>query len=280
MSLRVLPAAVPWCCALVLCAQGNDAEGIRKQISGLRKLPDETRAQVTKDLALAIRRLPIPATRVNLALALANYSTEGDFGRNTLQKVAATLAEALREYPLPAENGRPAPAYRELAALSRYEHVQAALDDPQFAAAVSELESIDRLRSQADFTLQDLQGNHWTLSRLRGKVVLVNFWATWCPPCRKEMPDLEALYRRFKDSGLVILAISDEEADQVKRFLQEAAYTYPVLLDPGRKVNQQFRIEGIPKSFVYDRNGRLVAQAIDMRTKTQFLEMLRQAGLP
>ena len=110
-------------------------------------------------------------------------------------------------------------------------------------------------------------------------MVLVNFWATWCPPCRKEMPDLNTLYQRFKDQGFVILAISDEEADKVKPFIAERSISYPILLDPGRKVNDLFQVEGIPKSFVYDREGKLVAQSIDMRTQKQFLEMLGQAGL-
>jgi peroxiredoxin len=119
----------------------------------------------------------------------------------------------------------------------------------------------------------------WTLKEQRGKVVVLNFWATWCPPCRKEMPDLERLYREFKDQGLVILAISDEDADKVRPFIAQQKVTYPILLDPGRKVNDLFQIEGIPKTFVYDRGGRLVAQSIDMRTRRQFLEMLAQAGL-
>jgi len=93
------------------------------------------------------------------------------------------------------------------------------------------------------------------------------------------MPDLEVLYRRFKDQGLVILAISDEEAAKVKSYLAEKPVTYPILLDPGRKVNDLFLINGIPKSFVYDRKGKLVAQSIDMRTQKQFLEMLGLAGL-
>jgi thiol-disulfide isomerase/thioredoxin len=152
-------------------------------------------------------------------------------------------------------------------------------DDPQFAAAMARLKEEDELKQQVDFTLTDLEGKTWTLKSLQGKVVLVNFWATWCPPCRKEMPDLDSLYQRFKGQGLVILAISDEEADKVKPYLAERKVTFPILLDPGRKVNELFRIDGIPKSFVYDRNGKLVAQSIDMRTQKQFLEMLGSAGL-
>ncbi len=93
------------------------------------------------------------------------------------------------------------------------------------------------------------------------------------------MPDLEALSKEFKDKGLVILAISDEDAATVNKYLAEHTYTYPILLDPGRKVNQLMGVNGIPKSFVYDRQGKLVAQAIDMRTRGQFLNMLHRAGL-
>ena len=206
-------------------------------------------------------------------------STEGDFGHEMLQEVATTLAAALREQPLPAKNGRPPQPYVELAELVRYEHVQATLDDPQFAAAVAKLEADNERRQQADFTLTELGGKTWTLKEQRGKVVVLNFWATWCPPCRKEMPDLETLYQQFKEQGLVILAISDEDAGKVRPFIAQQKVTYPILLDPGRKVNELFQIEGIPKTFVYDRNGKLVAQSIDMRTRRQFLEMLAQAGL-
>jgi peroxiredoxin len=196
-----------------------------------------------------------------------------------LQEVATTLAAALHEQPLPPDKGQPARPYVELAELVRYEHVQATLDDPQFAAAVSKLEADNARRDHADFTLADLDGKPWTLKDQRGKVVLLNFWATWCPPCRKEMPDLEKLYQQFKGQGLVILAISDEAPGKVLPFVAQQKVTYPILLDPGRKVNELFQIQGIPKTFVYARNGKLVAQSIDMRTRGQFLELLAQAGL-
>jgi peroxiredoxin len=252
---------------------------IAQQIRGLRQLPDDKRAEVTKKLALEIRQLPASPNKLALANGLANLSTEGDFGHDTLQEVATTLATALREQP-PGEKGdQPAEPYIELATLVRYEHVQASLDSPQFAAAMSKLVADDRRRERADFTLTDLEGKPWSLQGLRGKVVLVNFWATWCPPCRKEMPDLETLYQEFKDQGLLILAISDEDISKVKPFIAEHNTTYPILLDPGSKVHKSFVVEGIPKSFLYDREGKLVAEAIDMRTRRQFLGMLAQAGL-
>jgi len=247
---------------------------IDNALSGLRGLPDDVRAKTTMQLALDIRGLPTTPNKLTLAKELANLSTEGDFGHYTLQEVATTLADALKEQP-----DQPEDPYLELATLVRYENVKASLDNPKFAAAMSKLEAEDRQREHADFTLTDLQGNTWTLQNLKGKLVLVNFWATWCPPCRKEMPDLDALYRNFKDRGLIVLAISDEEAAKVRPYIQEHNVSYPILLDPGRKVNETFQVEGIPKSFVYDRNGKLAAQAIDMRTKQQFLEMLERAGL-
>jgi peroxiredoxin len=252
---------------------------IAEQIHGLRQLFDDVRAGVTKQLALQIRQLPATPNKLRLAVGLANLSTEGDFGHDTLQEVATTLADTLRQQPALDDHGQPAAAYLEVAQLVRYEHMQASLDAPQFKAAMAKLEADDQRRQEADFTLTDLQGKTWSLRQLKGKVVLVNFWATWCPPCRKEMPDLNTLYQRFKDQGFVILAISDEEADKVKPFIAERNISYPVMLDPGRKVNELFQVEGIPKSFVYDREGKLVAQSIDMRTQKQFLEMLGQAGL-
>lgn len=252
---------------------------IVQQLGTLRQLPDSTRAEVTKQLALRIRDLPSSRNKLALANGLANLSTEGDFGHETLQEVATTLAGALREQPPPENRGQPAMPYIELAQLVRYEHVQASSDSPQFAAAMLKLAADDERRQQADFTLTDLLGKTWTLKNLRGKVVLVNFWATWCPPCRKEMPDLETLYQRFKDRGFIILAISDENIGKIKPFIAGHNVTYPILLDPGRKVNELFQVEGIPKSFVYDRDGKLVAESIDMRTEKQFLAMLAQAGL-
>ena len=257
----------------------NQEKLIADQIRSLRGLPDDVRARTTKNLAIEIRQLPVTPNKLRLAGDLANLSTEGDFGRDTLQEVATTLAAALREQPVQPKQGQPPRPYVELAELVRYEHVQASLDDPQFAAAISKIEADNERRQQADFTLTELGGMKWTLKEQRGKVVVVNFWATWCPPCRKEMPDLETLYKQFKDQGLVILAISDEDAGKVAPFIAEQKVTYPILLDPGRKVNDIFQIEGIPKTFVYDRNGKLVAQSIDMRTRRQFLEMLAQAGL-
>jgi peroxiredoxin len=282
-----------------------DEKPLADQIHGLRSLADDVRAGATKDLAQKIRKLPPTANKLRLAVNLSGLSTEGDFGHDTLQEVATTLAVVLRERPVPWPEPKsepksepnsepkaaaaatkaarePAYPYIELATLVRYEHVEAPPElnnDEQYRAAMARLEADDHKREHLDFTLKDLSGKSWTFSALRGKVVLVNFWATWCPPCRKEMPDLEALYERFSSKGLMILCISDEEAAKVEPFIRDRKVSFPVLLDPERKVNEMFVVEGIPKSFVYDREGKLVAQSIDMRTQKQFLELLKKAGI-
>jgi len=107
----------------------------------------------------------------------------------------------------------------------------------------------------------------------------VNFWATWCPPCRKEIPDLELLYTRFKEKGFVVLGITDEKPAVVTPFVTKNAMSYPILLDSNRTVNQLFSVQGIPRTVIYGRNGKIAAEAIDMRTQKQLLQLLAKAGL-
>jgi hypothetical protein len=125
---------------------------IAEQIGTLRKLDDAVRSRTTKDLALQIRQLPAVPNKVRLAGALSNLSTEGDFGRDTLQEVTTTLAAALREQPPAGKPGGPNRLYMELASLVRYEHMQAESDNPQFAEALAKLAASDAKRQDADFT--------------------------------------------------------------------------------------------------------------------------------
>jgi peroxiredoxin len=243
-------------------------------------VPDAQRPAATIKIAMDIRTLPAGLPKLKLANGLCSLATEGDPGKEALDAVAETLAEALKENPIPAKSpdAPPASPYMELAKLIRYEHVSATLDDPQMAKADALLAANDADIQKADFTLKDLKGKKVTLSDLRGKIVLVNFWATWCPPCRKEMPDLDVIYTHFQSQGLVILSITDEEMFKVGRFLGDS-YHPPVLLDPEHKAAKAFHIDAIPRSFVFDREGKLVAESIDMRTQHQFLMMLAKAGL-
>jgi peroxiredoxin len=245
---------------------------ISDQIGQLRSLPDDVWAQTVAKLASQIQQLPPGQGKEVLIGSLGNLVTEGDAGHGTLQIVASTMAQVLRDSPN-------SPVSSTLAQLVRYEHLDVSLDNAKYRDAMAKLEDEDRRRQKPEFTLRDLKGFEWSFKDLRGKVVLVNFWATWCPPCRKEMPDMQRLYQRFGPRGLVILAISDETSEKVKPFIVAQKYTFPILLDPERRVNELFGVSGIPKSFLYDRTGKLVTQAIDRRTEGQFLAMLKQAGL-
>ena len=110
-----------------------------------------------------------------------------------------------------------------------------------------------------DFTLDTLDGNTVTLSELRGKVVVINFWATWCPPCRAETPALQKSYEQYKDSGVVILGVDLTNQDvisEVESFVQEFGLTYPILLDrDGSVSNSLYQIKGLPSTFFVNREG-------------------------
>jgi thiol-disulfide isomerase/thioredoxin len=264
---------------VALHAQASEAS-ITRQMQGLRAMPDATRIPAIMQLAKDIRTLPPGLPKVRLANGLSGLTTEIDAGLPVLNAVGDTLAQALTETPVPSKtpDGPPSSAYMELAKLKRYMHTTATVDSPMMVKAESILSANEEDARKADFTLKDLHGKKVTLSELKGKVVLVNFWATWCPPCRKEMPDLDAIYTHFKDQ-LVILSITDEDMFKVGTFINQANYHPPVLLDSERKVAKMYHVDGIPKSFVYDRDGKLVDESIDELTQKQFLMMLAKAGL-
>jgi hypothetical protein len=169
-------------------AWSDQEKPIAEQIGKLRSLPDDVRGSAQRQLALQIRALPAVPNKLRLTMGLSGRATEGDFGRDTLQEVTTTLEDAIAELK-PGEDG----PYLELASLARYEHMNVTLDSAQYASALKRLEEEDRERNSVNFTLTDLNGKAWRLKDLKGKVVMLNFWATWCPPCRKEMPDLESL---------------------------------------------------------------------------------------
>jgi len=107
-----------------------------------------------------------------------------------------------------------------------------------------------------EFTLKDLQGQEVKLSSLRGHTVLINFWATWCPPCRTEMPDLDAFYQDNQQRGIVVLAINmHEDKDVVDRFVHSTGVTLPVLIDADGAAATAYNVNYLPTSFFVDPNG-------------------------
>ncbi|MBI5034569.1 MAG: TlpA family protein disulfide reductase [Chloroflexi bacterium] len=112
--------------------------------------------------------------------------------------------------------------------------------------------------SQIDFVANDFSGKPVRLSDYRGKMVMVNLWASWCPPCRAEMPDLIKYYNDHQAEGLVFLSVnSQDNLTSAQQFVREKQMPFPVLYDPDGKVGQVFRADGLPDTFVIDRSGNL-----------------------
>ena len=117
-----------------------------------------------------------------------------------------------------------------------------------------------------DFTLPTLEGRTVTLSALRGQVVFLNFWATWCPPCREEMPSIERLHRELRAQGLVVLAVDvDESPERVAKFVKDFRLGFPVLLDAGSHVFSSYGAPGLPTTILIDRKGRVIGGALGPR---------------
>ena len=117
------------------------------------------------------------------------------------------------------------------------------------------------------FSLDKLVGDQSTLDDYKGEFVLLNFWATWCPPCLEEMPSMESAHQRFKDRGFTVVAISsDEEGESaVTPFIEKLGVTFPILLDPDKAVSTEYGAINLPLSFVLNREGQVVAGSIGGR---------------
>ena len=111
-----------------------------------------------------------------------------------------------------------------------------------------------------DFSLKTLDGQTVSLHDYQGKAVMVNFWATWCPPCRSEMPDMQNLYSELKGKGVEILAVNVQEArPPIEKFVTQFGLTFPILLDVSGDVVQQYGVQALPTSYFIDREGRISA---------------------
>lgn len=109
-----------------------------------------------------------------------------------------------------------------------------------------------------DFTLRTARGGNLRLQEQRGRVVMVNFWATWCGPCRQEMPHLNRLYEKYRNSGFVLLGVNvDEDAGKAIGLADKLGLSFPVLLDAEKKVSRLYDLSDMPSTLVIDRNGRV-----------------------
>ena len=136
------------------------------------------------------------------------------------------------------------------------------------AEAIKELDLIKPARQKQadDFKVPTPGGEMFRLGDQRGKVVMVNFWATWCPPCLEEMPAMERLYRKHKEAGFTLVAISvDADPKKVKPFVSEHKLTMPIGVDPKMELANTYGVRALPSSFVIGRDGNLAALAIGPR---------------
>jgi peroxiredoxin len=134
-----------------------------------------------------------------------------------------------------------------------------------------------------DFTLKDLSGRDVTLSELEGKVVLLNLWATWCPPCRAEMPSMQELYDMFPRDEFTILAVaapntSRDSREKIEQHIEENEFSFPVLLDEDMEVNAAYGSGSIPTSWIVGPDGNLIARLIGARdwTEEAIVDALRE----
>jgi peroxiredoxin len=131
-----------------------------------------------------------------------------------------------------------------------------------------------------DFTLTSLSGQTMKLSSLKGQVVLVNFWATWCIPCRAEMPAIQQAYAARKDQGFTVLAVNLNEPKQdVQSYVNSLNVNFPVLLDAGDSISNLYRVRGYPTSFFIDRSGTVAIENVGMMTDAQLASNLAKVGL-
>jgi thiol-disulfide isomerase/thioredoxin len=109
-----------------------------------------------------------------------------------------------------------------------------------------------------DFTLKSRSGENVKLSEHRGEVVMINFWASWCAPCRQEMPLLETLYKKYSDLGFVLLAVNvEEDSSKAENLLRDIPVTFPVLFDNTNKVSKLYKVVAMPSTVVIDRDGNM-----------------------
>ena len=134
-------------------------------------------------------------------------------------------------------------------------------------------------KQEIDFTLNDLDRKTYNLKSFKGKVVLIDFWATWCPPCREELPTIQKLHQQFKDKGLVVLGVNDEKPEVARAFVQKNNFTFPVLIDDQNAVSKQYQVEAIPTVLIINKEGVITTHFVGGKAEAQLRAALKKAGI-
>lgn len=123
---------------------------------------------------------------------------------------------------------------------------------------------VKHIKKAPDFTVEDIYGKEVKLYSFKGKVILLIFWATWCGPCKKEMPSMEALYQQLKHQDFILLGISVdyEKKETVKEFIEKNGFSFPILLDPKLRVYYLYEIGVIPTAILIDKQGGIIGKAV------------------
>jgi peroxiredoxin len=143
---------------------------------------------------------------------------------------------------------------------------------PRIKAVAEEICDPTAKQANLDFMLKDINGKEIRLSDYKGKVILLDFWATWCAPCKIEIPGFIALYKKYKSRDFVVIGVSmDDSPSPVKPFAQKMKMNYPVLIGTGRNdIEQAFELMGLPTSFIISREGRICGRHFGFAPKEEF----------
>jgi thiol-disulfide isomerase/thioredoxin len=248
--------------------------GPREGAAGtLLERPDLSLAQkrAVMEETIAFIQLADKKERAGAADDLIWWADKAGLDRETIRPAVELLVSTARDSSYPIDD--------EAAVLIREFGLNVGQNDPSIQARIALAKLEEALSDRYSFTLRSLDGTGASLKDLRGQVVLLNFWATWCGPCRAEKPILQKVYGDLKDKGFMLLAITDEDATVVRRFVNEFHIALPVFIDRTRSVFDHYVVEGLPKTIILNRQGRVVARPTTIHDEGELRKVLAAAGV-